>query len=357
MNNDNFLAVGQQIVNKNIGTHKDPFIILGSGESRQPLPIVFPNCRKRFLIARQNFWVPNEIVMNEDIVQYQGGKLNDNEMHIFKCNISYLTVGDNLIPDNIVNTILPRIKAPELRQLLRWIIAEEANHIESYLYVLESFGLDESAQGEIFDLYRKIPAIREKVNWNIEYSAKIDNTLPSDDPTYYRALIENLVAYYIFEYVFFPAGFSQIFGLARTGKLKNTAQQYSYILRDETLHGGNALFIIRQLLHKEFPDKVLDHDMIRALRALIDEGVQLELKHNNEVFYEGVEGYSYADYSQYVKYLADRACNNLGLMPLYGVTSNPIPWINAYQLHTETNFFEGRVREYKTGSTLRFNNL
>lgn len=352
-----FTPIGNQVVSSSIGTHKDPFIITGSGESRQPLPVVFPNCRKRFLIARQNFWVPNEIVMNEDIIQYNNGELSDNEMHIFKCNISYLTVGDNLIPDNIVNTILPRVKASELRQLLRWIIAEEANHIESYLYILESFGLDESAQGAIFDLYRSIPAIREKVNWNIEYSSRIDNTLPSEDPEYYKALIENLVAYYIFEYVFFPAGFSQIFGFARIGKLKNTAQQYSYILRDETLHGGNALFMIRHLLHKEFPEKVLDNAMIHNLRSIIDSGVQLELLHNKDVFGEGIEGYSWGDYVLYVKYLADKACDNLGLPTLYGVKINPIPWINAYQLQTETNFFEGRVREYKTGSNLVFNRI
>lgn len=346
--------VGLELVSDKIGTHKDKKIITGVGESRQPLPIAFPDARKRFVIARRNYWVPNEIPMLEDTNQYQDGKLSPEEEHLFKCNISYLTVGDNLIPDNIVNVLLPRVKAQEVRQLLRWIIAEEANHIESYLHILESFGIDEQQQGAIFDIYRKIPEIRNKVNWNIEYSNLLDTSLDSDDPVFYNALIQNLVAYYIFEYVFFPAGFSQIFGLARAGKLRNTAQQYSYILRDENLHAGNAISIIRHLLHQEFKDKVFTSDLQEKIREIINSGVELELLHNREVMGDGISSYTYKEYVQYVKYLADKAAINLGVKPLYYIRSNPIPWVITYQVSTETNFFEGQVREYQKGNNLIF---
>jgi ribonucleoside-diphosphate reductase beta chain len=332
-------------------------LLLSKVDPRQQVPIHHPLIRNRFKIARNNFWVPTEINMNEDIAQVQKGKLDDHLFNIFKCNISYLTVGDNLVPDNIISTLMPRVVAPELRQLLRWIIAEEANHVESYTYILESFGFNDLDQQAIFELYKEHPSIKRKVEWNINYMSQVDEArhLEASDPAFYRPLIANLVSFYVFEYVFFPAGFSQIFGMARNGVLRNTAQQYSYILRDENLHSGNALFILRELLHNEFNERVFDADMKEMIRGLIDTGVTLELEHNKDILCEGMEGYSFTDYSLYVKWLANKACANLGVKELYPIgTHLPIPWITMFQLTTETNFFEARVREYKVGAKLTF---
>ena len=341
-------------LNLNVTTAHDK-ILSSENDTRQQLPINFPTVRNRFKIARHNFWVPTEINMNEDIIQYKNGTLDDHLLNIFKCNISYLTVGDSLVPDNIISTLMPRVTAPEIRQLLRWIIAEEANHVESYTYILDSFGINGHDQQDIFKIYTENPNISRKVEWNINYMAMLDHSLPSDDPAFYRPLIENLVAFYVFEYIFFPAGFSQIFGMARNGILRNTAQQYSYILRDENLHGGNALFMLKHLLHKEFGD-VLDEKMKDAIRSIIDTGVSLELEHNKDILCDGMEGYSFKDYTLYVKWLANKACQNLGVLPLYDIPKQlPIPWLIMFQLTTETNFFEARVREYQVGSKLRFN--
>ena len=138
-------------------------IIAGQGyDLRQPIPIKYNMVRERFLSARKNFWIPNEIPMGEDKLQWESGKLTEAEMWLFKTNISYLTAGDNLVPDNLVNVILKYITANEMRQYLRWQIAEEANHIESYLFILESFGLDEQGQGQIFNLYQEMPELVKK---------------------------------------------------------------------------------------------------------------------------------------------------------------------------------------------------
>ena len=134
-----------------IGTKRpsasDIKIIGGRGyDVRQPIPVKYTQVRERFLNARKNFWIPNEIPMGEDKLQWNTDQLTESEMWLFKTNISYLTASDNLLPDNLDNAILGHITANEMRQYFRHQIMEESNHIESYLFILESFGLDEKGQ-------------------------------------------------------------------------------------------------------------------------------------------------------------------------------------------------------------------
>jgi len=347
---DKLINVGTRV----IGDNK---IILGNSEPRQPLPVMFPNIRERFLNSRFNFWTPNEIAMAEDKLQYSNGTISEQEKAIIAANISYLTIGDTLVPDNIVNHILPRIKTPELRQYLRWQIAEEANHIESYLYILESLGIDTEGQGKIFNIYQTNEAIAEKVNWNLMNSQQLNDDVPSEDLLYQESLIINLVAYLMFELVFFPAGFSQIFAFARNGKMRNMAQQYTFIWRDEALHADNAAFMLRQLMYFENDRSILNRSLLKRIYNVLYEGFELEMAHIRSVFSGfDIVGYSISDYEKYVKFLINQLCKQLDIDIVFtDVLHNPIPWVLAYQLGTEANFFESRVKEYKVGVSLDFN--
>lgn len=334
--------------------HADDVKIVGGRgyDLRQPIPIKYASVRQRFLDARQNFWVPNDIPMGEDKAQWLTGKLSESEMWLFKTNISYLTASDNLVPDNLDNAILNHITANEMRQYLRWQIAEEANHLESYLFVLESFGLDEKGQGQIFSLYQEVPELTAKLNWNLQFTNNVVNCeAPRGSVEANRALLEDLISYYIFEFLFFPLGFSQIFALARQGKLKNTAEQYAYIWRDENLHSQNALWLIRQVIHEN--TGLWNSHMQERSRAMINEAVQLEANYAKVAMPDGgVLGMSVQTYVEYAQFMADKICYDLGLEPLFNVKSHPMPWISEFELNAEKNFFESRVQEYRTGSAL-----
>ncbi|RKZ91061.1 MAG: ribonucleotide-diphosphate reductase subunit beta [Candidatus Parabeggiatoa sp. nov. 1] len=328
-------------------------IVGGRGyDLRQPIPVKYRAVRELFLNARKNFWTPNDIPMGEDKLQWDMGKLTESEMWLFKTNISYLTAGDNLVPDNLVNAIFKHITANEMRQYFRWIMCEEANHIESYLFILESFGLDDKGQGQIFNLYQEIPALTNKLNWNLTFTNNVVNSdAPIGSPEANRALLEDLISYYIFETLFFPLGFSQIFALARKGKLRNTAQQYSYIWRDENLHSSNGLWLIKQII-RENP-KLWNTTMQERSRAIVNEAVKLETDYAHASMPDGgILGLPVNTYVDFARFVADNICNKLGIKSLFGVREHPMPWISEYELNHEVNFFEGRVREYQTGSQL-----
>jgi len=328
-------------------------IIGGKGyDVRQPVPIKYPSVRQHFLNARNNFWTPNDIAMGDDKVQWNTGGLSEEEVWLFKCNISYLTASDNLVPDNLDNAILSQITANEMRQYLRWQMAEEANHIESYFFILESFGLDEQGQGQIFNLYQEVPELVNKLNWNLTFTNNVVNCdAPPGSPEAQRALIEDLVSYYVFEYLFFPLGFSQVFALARQGKLRNTAQQYQYIWRDENLHAINERWLLLQII-RENPT-LWDQRMQERTRAIVDEAVKLEAAFGQATMPNGgISGLPVAQYVKYAQLMGDNLLKSLNLKPLFNIKEHPMPWLSEYELKQEVNFFEGRVRDYRTGSAL-----
>ncbi len=330
-------------------------IIGGVGyDPRQPLPVKYNDTRLRFVNARHNFWVPNDIPMGDDKMQWATGTLTEQEMWMFKCNISYLTASDSLVPDNLENTLIEHITAHEVRQYLRWQVAEEANHIESYLFILESFGLDVGGQGQIFNLYQQVPALVNKLNWNLSYTNNVCACPhPAGSLEANSAVLEDLISYYAFEFLFFPVNFSQIFALARQGKLRNTAQQYQYIWRDETLHSTNMLWMIRQIIQEN--PALWSSAMKDRARAIVDEAVSIEQEFGKATLPDGgIQGLPLVSYHNYVKFMADLLLTNLGLPTSYGVTTHPLPWLTDYEVKQEVNFFEGRVRDYRAGSTLTF---
>lgn len=337
-----------------VGKVSNPEIKIINGEGydpRQPIPMQYKDVYERFKVALDNEWRPSEIGMNEDKTEWNADNvLTDAERWLFKTNISYLTASDSLVPDNLIHAVMANITAYEMNQYFRRQIAEEAIHLESYLHILESFGLDEKGQGEIFSLYQEIPALTNKLNWNLDFSRDLA-TLGSN-----RCLLENLISYYVFEFLFFPLGFSQIFALARSGKLKNTAEQYAYIWRDENMHSSNCLWLIHQII-KENPE-LWDHKMVDRARAIIHEAVNLEIAYAHASMPDGgIIGFSVNTYIQLARFMADVACRNLKIKSLFGTTAHPAPWMSEFELNREKNFFESRVTEYRTGTPLNWNTV
>ena len=56
---------------------------------------------------------------------------------------------------------------------------------------------------------------------------------------------------------------------------------------------------------------------------------------------------------EYMHVITNRRCGQLGLSPLFPEARNPFPWMaEAMDIKKEKNFFETRVIEYQTGSSL-----
>ena len=69
----------------------------------------------------------------------------------------------------------------------------------------------------------------------------------------------------------------------------------------------------------------------------------------------GISGLNANVFYEYIQYIANRRCNQIGLPKQFDVKENPFPWMSEItDLKKEKNFFETRVTEYQTGGTLKW---
>jgi ribonucleoside-diphosphate reductase beta chain len=329
----------------------DKRVINGQTDVNQLVPFKYHWAWDKYLAGCANHWMPQEVSMSRDIAQWKDSiALSEDERLIIKRNLGFFTTADSLAANNIVLGTYRHITAPECRQYLLRQGFEEAIHTHAYQYIVESLGLDES---EIFNAYREIPSIRDKDNFLIPFINTLTNpafktgTLAAD-----QQLLRSLIVFAcIMEGLFFYVGFVQILALGRQNKMQGAAEQYQYILRDESLHCNFGVDLINtiklenpQLWTSEFRDEI---------KALMQQAVELEYRYAEDTMPRGVLGLNAGMFKEYLRFIANRRCQQIGLDMLYPGATNPFPWMSEMMdLKKEKNFFESRVTEYQTGGAL-----
>jgi ribonucleoside-diphosphate reductase beta chain len=155
----------------------------------------------------------------------------------------------------------------------------------------------------------------------------------------------------VFEGIFFYVGFTQVLAMGRRGKMVGTSEVFQYILRDESMHCNFGIDVINQI-KIENPDLWTAEFQQEAI-DMVRKGVDLEIQYARDTMPRGVLGLNAEMFSNYVKYIANRRCAQIGLPEQYEGAENTFPWMSEMMdLKKEKNFFETRVIEYQAGGTL-----
>ena len=89
------------------------------------------------------------------------------------------------------------------------------------------------------------------------------------------------------------------------------------------------------------------------IQRMIREAAELEAAYGRDTMPRGFLGLNAGSCEQYMQFIANRRCAQLGLMPVFAEAENPFPWMSeAMDLKKEKNFFETRVIEYQNGGAL-----
>jgi ribonucleoside-diphosphate reductase beta chain len=329
----------------------DKKIINCRADLNQLVPFKYEWAWKKYLDACANHWMPNEINMAADIALWKDPNgLSDDERLIIKRNLGFFSTADSLVANNLVLAVYRHITNPECRQYLLRQAFEEALHTHAYQYVIESLSMDEA---EVFNMYREVPAVARKATWSLKYTQSLG------DPTFHtgtteadQRLLRDLIAFYvIFEGIFFYVGFTQILSMGRRNKMTGTAEQFQYILRDESMHLNFGIDVINQI--KIENPHLWTEEFKQEILQMIAEGVDLEYTYAQDTMPHGILGLNSEMFKEYLQFVANRRCAQIGLEPQYPGVSNPFPWMSeVIDLNKEKNFFETRVTEYQTGGTL-----
>jgi ribonucleoside-diphosphate reductase beta chain len=318
----------------------DKRIINGQTDVNQLVPFKYKWAWEKYLATCANHWMPQEINMSRDIATWKDPNgLTEDERRIIKRNLGFFVTADSLAAT-----------APECRQFLLRQAFEEAIHTHAYQYIVESLALDES---EIFNAYNEVKSIRDKDEFLIPFIEAISDpnfktgTLETD-----QTLLKSLIVFAcLMEGMFFYVGFTQILALGRQNKMTGAAEQYQYILRDESMHCNFGIDVINAI---KLENPQLWTPAFKAeIKTLFQKAVELEYRYAEDTMPRGVLGMNASMFKGYLRYIANRRATQIGLEPLFPNEENPFPWMSEMiDLKKERNFFETRVIEYQSGGAL-----
>jgi ribonucleoside-diphosphate reductase beta chain len=332
---------------------EDKRVINGKADVNQLVPFKYKWAWDKYLSGCANHWMPQEINMSRDIATWKDPNgLTEDERLVIKRNLGFFVTADSLAANNILLGTYRHITAPECRQYLLRQAFEEAIHTHAYQYIVESLGLDE---GEIFNAYHEVASIRDKDEFLIPFIATLtDPEFKTGTPETDQQLLKSLIVFAcIMEGLFFYVGFAQILSLGRQNKMTGAAEQYQYILRDESMHCNFGIDLINQI--KMENPHLWTPEFREEIRGLIQKGVELEYRYAEDTMPRGVLGLNAPMFKEYLRFVANRRAQQIGLETLFPGAANPFPWMSEMvDLKKEKNFFETRVIEYQTGGALNW---
>ena len=229
-------------------------------------------------------------------------------------------------------------KPTEIQMMLAAFSNIETVHISAYSHLLDTIGMPESE----YEAFLKYGEMKDKYDymqeWGVETKADIAKTL-----AVFGAFTEGVQLF---------ASFAILLNFPRFNKMKGMGQIITWSARDESLHTESAIKLFRTFIEEnpELWTDELQKDIYKACETVVThEDAFIDL-----AFEMGaVEGLKAEDVKSYIRWISNRRLTQLGLLPIYRVEKNPLPWMDEMLNGIEhANFFENRATEYSKASTL-----
>ena len=269
------------------------------------------------------FWRAEEVDLSKDLAHWQ--TLSDNEKFFVSMILAFFAASDGIVLENLGIRFMSEVQLPEARAFYGFQIAMENIHSEMYSLLIESYIHNKDEKNKLFHAIENFPCIKKKADWAIKWI----NDKRSSFAT-------RLIAFACVEGIFFSGAFCSIYWLKKRGLMPGLTFSNELISRDEALHTEFAILLYTQLNKKLSKNRVND---------IIKEAVEIEKEFINEALPCRLIGMNSKLMSQYIEFVADRLCVQLGYDKIYN-SSNPFDFMELISIEGKTNFFEKRVGEY-----------
>lgn len=196
---------------------------------------------------------------------------------------------------------------------------------ETYSLMIDTYIKDKEQQDKMFNAVVHFPCIARKTTWAKKWI--------SDKKSPFAA---RLVAFAVVEGIFFSASFASIYWLKKRGLLPGLTFSNELISRDEAMHCEFAVLIYSKLTKKLTKKRVYD---------IIQEAVEIEKDFITEAIPCRLIGMNNKLMCQYIEFVADRLCLQLGYDKIYN-SQNPFDFMELISIESKVNFFERTNSEY-----------
>src|SRR5215469_1778205 len=319
-------------------------MILDPGMNLTLRPMKYPAFYDMYKAAIKNTWTVEEVDFSTDVSDLHE-RMTDAERHLVKRLVAFFATGDSIVGNNLVLNLYKHINSPEARMYLSRQLFEEAQHVEFYLTLLDTYVPDARERAAAFAAVDNIPSIHKKAQFCFRWSDSIQQleSICTDEER--RLFLLNLICFACcIEGLFFFAAFAYVYFLRSRGLLQGLAAGTNWVFRDESCHIDFAFEVIRTVRRQgpELFDKATENRVVEML----EEAVDCEMAFAEDVLSLGVGGLSAKDMLEYLRYVADRRLEALGISPVFG-SKNPFGFMELQDVQELTNFFERRVSAYQ----------
>jgi len=196
---------------------------------------------------------------------------------------------------------------------------------ETYSVMIDTYIKDNEQQTKMFNAIDNFPCIQKKATWAKRWI--------NDNRSSFAA---RLIAFAVVEGIFFSASFASIYWLKKRGLMPGLTFSNQLISRDEAMHCEFAVLLYKKL-HKKLQKK--------RVYEIIQEAVEIEKDFITEAIPCRLIGMNHTLMTQYIEFVADRLCLQLGYDKLYN-TANPFDFMELISMESKVNFFERTNSEY-----------
>ena len=323
-------------------------MILDPGMNLTLRPMQYPVFFEMYKAAIKNTWTVEEVDLSTDLGDLHQ-KMTEAERHLVKRLVAFFATGDSIVGNNLVLNFYRHINSPEARMYLSRQLFEEAQHVEFYLTLLDTYVPDPEERAAAFAAVDNIPSIRKKAQFCFRWIDSIQQLEAIRTDEERRRFLLNLICFACcIEGLFFFAAFAYVYFLRSRGLLQGLAAGTNWVFRDESCHIDFALQVIGTV-RKEAPH-LFDAGLMGEVKAMLEEAVDCEMSFAEDVLSLGVGGLSTAAMREYLQYVADCRLTALGFEPIYHAR-NPFSFMELQDVQELTNFFERRVSAYQVAVT------
>jgi len=269
------------------------------------------------------FWRPEEIDLTKDLKDWDS--LTQDERFFISMILAFFAASDGIVLENLAMRFMSDVQLSEARAFYGFQIAMENIHSHTYSLLIETYIKNSEEKHKLFNAIEHFPSIKKKSDWAQKWIH--DNR---------SSFSTRLIAFACVEGIFFSGAFCSIFWIKKRGLLPGLTFSNELISRDEALHCEFAVLLYSKLLKKM--NKARVHEIIK-------EAVEIEIEFICEALPCRLIGMNSQMMTQYIQFVADRLCVQLGYDKIYNVT-NPCDFMELISLESKANFFEKRNDSY-----------
>jgi ribonucleoside-diphosphate reductase subunit M2 len=277
------------------------------------------------------FWRVEEVDLSKDIVHWK--QLTDSEQHFISMILAFFASSDGIVLENLALRFMADVQSSEARAFYGFQIAMENIHSEMYSVLIDTY-VEQSKKSSLFRAIETFPCIQKKAEWALKWIGDSSS------------FATRLVGFACVEGIFFSGAFCSIYWMKKRGLMPGLTFSNELISRDESMHTDFAV-----LLYKR--QEPLSQEV---LHSIVKEAVTIEKEFIVNSLPCKLIGMNSESMSQYIEFVADRLCTQLGYPKMYQST-NPFSWMEMISLEGKTNFFEKRVGEYALANTVKTDDM